>query len=87
MPTRPAVVSDRSSWIGPLQDLCSKGYNVAEPGKSLHQKGLAYDFNGPDLHKIKAAISKAVAAKRITLVNKPRNLIIEPAAEATFAKC
>ena len=76
--TRPAVLSDRTSWSAALDFVRSKGYKVAEPGKSLHQRGLAYDFTGPDLQKIKAAVLKAVSEKRISLVNKPNNLIIEP---------
>jgi len=75
---RDPVLADRPSWIGALEFVRSKGYKVAEPGKSLHQRGLAYDFSGPDLQKIKAAILKAVADGRVRLVNKPRNLIVEP---------
>src|SRR6266516_3046525 len=44
------VLARRSSWIGALEFVRSKGYKIAEPGKSLHQRWLAYDFSGPDLH-------------------------------------
>src|SRR5437764_3766336 len=52
----PPVLGDRSSWSGALDYIRSKGYKVAEPGKSMHQRGLAYDFIGPDLEKIRSAI-------------------------------
>lgn len=71
------VLGDRSSWIGALEFVRTKGYKVAEPGKSYHQRGMAYDLAGPDLQKIKEAVLKAVAAGSIRLVNKSNNLIIE----------
>ena len=75
---RPAVLNNRSSWSEALDFVRSKGYKVAEPGKSLHQQGLAYDFTGPYIQKIKAAILKAVGDGKIRLLNKSNNLIIEP---------
>jgi hypothetical protein len=75
--THEPVLENRSSWINALKFIREKGYKVAEPGKSMHQQGLAYDFTGPDLQKIQAAIAKAVAEGHIRLVNKPNNLIIE----------
>ena len=46
----------------------------------MHQRGLAYDLSGPDLGAIAAAVRKAVADRRIVLVQGSRsNLLIERA--------
>jgi len=74
-----AALIDRSSWIGALEFLRGKGYYIAEPHKSMHHKGVAFDFTGPNLQKIKAAILKAVADRKITLWwGSKSNLKIEP---------
>lgn len=71
-PQGPLKLSDRSSWRAALAYLRSKGYEIAEPGKSLHRLGIAYDLSGPDLAKIEAGVNRAVADKRITLANSPK---------------
>jgi len=70
------LLSDRSSWIGALDFIRSKGYKVAEPGVSRHQKGIAYDLSGPDLNTIEAGVRKAVAEGRITLVRDSKSPIL-----------
>jgi len=75
---RPAQLGDESSWSGALALLRKKGYKVAAPGKSNHQKGLAYDLSGPNLQAILTGVEKALAAGRITLLQDSRSsLIIE----------
>jgi hypothetical protein len=71
---KPPVLGDRTSWAGALGFIRQKGYQVAEPGLSKHQRGMAYDLSGPDLDAIEAAVRKAVAAGRISLLrgsNRP----------------
>lgn len=74
--TRTPVLSDETSWSGALAFIRQKGFKVATPGKSLHQRGLAYDLSGPDLSKIEAAVRKAVADKRIRLVQGSPSAIL-----------
>jgi hypothetical protein len=73
---RTPVLSDESSWNGALAFIRQKGYKVAAPGKSMHQRGLAYDLSGPDLSKIEAAVRKAVSYKRIRLVQGSPSAIL-----------
>lgn len=69
--TREPTLNDRSSWEEVLRFVRAKGYKVAEPGRSMHERGLAYDLTGPDLKKIEAAILKAATDGRIHLVRPP----------------
>jgi hypothetical protein len=70
--------ADSASWQPALEFLRSKNYKIAAPGKSMHQLGLAYDLSGPNLPAIFTAVQKAVAQKRIHLVEGSRsNLLIE----------
>lgn len=72
------TLENASSWSAALDFIRSKGYKVAAPGRSMHQRGLAYDLSGPDLQKIAKAVRKAVADRRIYLVAGSRNnLLIE----------
>src|SRR3712207_853592 len=70
------VLGDRSSWIGALEHLRKLKYKIAEPGRSKHQQGIAYDLAGPDLAKIEAAVRRAVADGSITLARKSANPIL-----------
>jgi hypothetical protein len=73
------ALDDRETWIGALRFLRSLGYKIAEPGHSAHQAGIAYDLAGPNLQRIFAAVSKAVAEKRIVLARDSKKpLRIEP---------
>jgi hypothetical protein len=74
---KPATLKDPSSWQAALEFVRSKGYKVAAPGKSAHQAGIAYDFSGPDLPKIAAAVRRAVAEGRIKLAISKSALLIE----------
>lgn len=75
---REPTLNDRSSWLEALLYLRKRHYQIAEPGKSLHQRALAYDLSGPDLRKIEVAVRKAVADKRIRLLHgAPRPIRIE----------
>jgi len=62
-----------------LNSFVARGFKVAAPGSSIHQRGLAYDLSGPNLDAIFAAAQKAIEQKRIRLVAGSRtNLLIEP---------
>ena len=74
---KPPTLADRSTWFPAFEHLRSKDYKIAEPGRSMHEKGLAYDFSGPDLQKIYDAILDSAKKGRIRLVKKPNNLILE----------
>jgi hypothetical protein len=74
--TKPALLSDPTSWRDALAFVRSKVWKVAAPGESKHQSGLAYDLAGPDLAKVEAAVRKAAADGRITLVRTSRNPIL-----------
>lgn len=65
------TVGDEASWSGALSFLRRKKFDVAAPGRSMHQRGLAYDLTGKDLEKIRAAVLKAAAEGRIHLVKPP----------------
>ena len=67
---RKPTVGDRSSWEPALQFLRRKapGNPVAPPGRSLHQRGLAYDLVGPNLDAIKTAVEEAARDGRIRLI-------------------
>src|SRR5206468_3536283 len=41
---RTATVADESSWIEAWKLVNTKKNPVAKPGRSMHQKGLAYDL-------------------------------------------
>src|ERR1700674_4676593 len=74
----PPTLANPKSWLPALQFIRTKGYKVAAPGSSKHQKGLAYDLSGPNLDSILAAVKKAVAQGRIRLVQRSTsNLLIE----------
>ncbi|MGH7617044.1 MAG: hypothetical protein ACREPM_07450 [Gemmatimonadaceae bacterium] len=70
-------LGDESSWSGALAFIRVKGFKVAAPGRSMHQKGLAYDLAGPDLNKIEAAVRKAVSDGRIKLVPGSKSAILQ----------
>lgn len=70
------ILADRSTWLGALEYIRSKGYKVAEPGRSVHERGLAYDLSGANLSEIEKAVRKAVADGRIRLV-RPDGIIVE----------
>ena len=74
----PPTVGDSQSWQAALDFIRSKGYKVAAPGSSMHEKGLAYDLSGPNLDAIASAVRKAVSQGRIRLVSgSTSNLLIE----------
>ena len=74
----PPTLGNKTSWQPALNFIRTKGYKVAAPGSSMHQRGLAYDLSGPDLNAILAAVQKAIEQKRIRLVHGSRsNLLIE----------
>jgi hypothetical protein len=75
--TRTPLLRDRSSWQPALEFIRTKGYKVAEPGKSAHQLGIAYDFSGPDLGKIESAIRRAAADGKITLAKSKSAILLE----------
>lgn len=76
--TEPAV-GNPASWKGAHAFVRKLGYKVAAPGHSAHEQGIAYDFSGPDLTAIEAALRKLVAAKRIRLANGSKSaLLLEP---------
>ena len=56
--TAPTLAS-RGSWYPALAHIRSKGIIIAEPGKSPHQHGLAFDLVGPDLEAISKAVEQA----------------------------
>jgi hypothetical protein len=70
------LLHDSQSWAGALEFVRKKGYKVAAPGRSAHQRGVAYDFTGPNLDLIKKALQKAADARRITLVPGSRSALI-----------
>jgi hypothetical protein len=43
----------------------------------MHQRGVAYDLEGPDLNSIELAVRKAVAFLRITLVDGSRSALLQ----------
>jgi|KBSMisStandDraft_5_1062788.scaffolds.fasta_scaffold456267_1 hypothetical protein len=74
----PPKVDNSASWQPALEFIRNKGYKVAAPGSSMHQRGLAYDFSGPNLNAILTAVQKAVDQRRIRLVaGSKSNLLIE----------
>jgi len=75
--TKVPIVEDPSSWQAALEFVRKKGYQVAPPGKSAHQAGIAYDLVGPDLSKIASGIRRAVADGRIKLAESKSALLIE----------
>jgi hypothetical protein len=75
--TKVPVLQDESSWKGALQFVRDQGYKVAAPGRSMHQRGLAYDLSGADLSAIERAVRKAVSDGRITLVEGSPSAILQ----------
>jgi hypothetical protein len=71
---RRPTVEDESSWLGAYnylkvaKDAKGNRRDVAKPGSSLHERGLAYDLVGPDLYGIERAVRKAFADGRIHLL-------------------
>jgi hypothetical protein len=72
----PPSLSNPASWRPALEFIRRKGFKVAAPGSSMHQRGLAYDLSGPNLDAIFAAVQKAVAQKRIRLVQGSRSKLL-----------
>ncbi len=75
--SRVPTLHDPSSWQEALKFIRSKGYKVAAPGTSMHQRGLAYDLSGPDLDAIVATVRKAVAHRRIRLVSGSKSSLLK----------
>lgn len=73
----PPVLRDRDSWIGALEFLRARDYKIAEPNKSMHQRGIAYDLAGPDLGRIEKAVHRAVADRRIVLSKSKHPILRE----------
>jgi hypothetical protein len=74
----PPTLENRDSWQPALEFVRRKGFKVAAPGSSMHQRGLAYDLSGPNLDAIFTAVQKAIEQKRIRLVAGSRtNLLME----------
>ena len=74
----PPTLENSDSWKPALEFVRRKGFKVAAPGSSMHQRGLAYDLSGPNLDAILAAVQKAIEQKRISLVaGSKSNLLIE----------
>lgn len=77
--SRKPTLNDKTSWQGALKFVRARGYQVAAPGSSMHQKAIAYDLVGPSLDKIAAAMRKAAHEGAITLVHESSQPIrIEP---------
>jgi hypothetical protein len=74
--TQTPALNNEASWNGALAFIRQKGFKVAAPGRSMHQRGLAYDLSGPDLSKIETAVRKAVAEGRIRLVQGSPSAIL-----------
>ena len=69
------TVEDKASWEDALKLIRSPPdpMQVAAPGRSLHQRALAYDLSGHNIDEIAAAVRKAVAEGRIKLLRGSRN--------------
>ena len=74
---KPPVLHDRDTWIGALQFLRDLDYKIAEPNKSMHQRGIAYDLVGKKLDDIEAGVRRAVKEGRITLAKTKRPILRE----------
>ena len=70
------TVKDSASWQGALDFLRQKNYTVAAPGRSFHEKGIAYDLSGPDLKKIETSIRAMVSDGTITLSDGSKSSIL-----------
>lgn len=77
--TKFPTLDDESSWSGALAFVRQEGFKVAAPGRSMHQRGMAYDLSGPDLSKIETAVRKAAADGRIRLVQGSPSSILREA--------
>ncbi|HXF28169.1 MAG TPA: hypothetical protein VN610_12885 [Bryobacteraceae bacterium] len=72
------TVADEFSWSQAWQLVNTAENPIAKPGRSMHQKGLAYDLSGRDLNAIFAAVNKASSTGGIHLIpprrgwNNPR---------------
>ena len=72
------VVGDIDSWNEAWKLVNTKENPIAPPGRSLHQRGLAFDLSGPDLNAIIVALKRAVADRRIHLLKgSPKNPRLE----------
>jgi hypothetical protein len=70
---RTPALADRSTWEPALLFLKSRGYNIAVPGTSMHERGYAFDLTGPDLNRIAEGLLKAAGQNRIHLMPARRN--------------
>jgi hypothetical protein len=68
---RQPTVEDESSWLEAWQLVNTPSNPIARPGRSMHQKGLAYDLSGPNLGTIFGAVKRAAQWGRIRLI-RPR---------------
>lgn len=71
---RPATLDEPSSWEPALKYIRKKGFEVAAPGSSMHERRFAFDLThsptarDSDLQDIETALLKAAADRRITLM-------------------
>lgn len=84
---QPPTLSNRGTWLPALTYLRKKKYKIAEPGRSAHQQGLAFDLSGKDLKTIRKAVEQAQADGRLSI----RKIITEWSnhcvhVEVTFAQ-
>lgn len=70
------TVSDEKSWQKALDFVRGKGVKIAAPGRSAHQRAIAYDFSGPSLEAIEAGVRRAVKDRAIILARGSRNPIL-----------
>ncbi|GAB3982566.1 hypothetical protein GCM10028806_54530 [Spirosoma terrae] len=61
------TLADKGTWLPALSYLRKKNYKIAEPGRSAHQKGLAFDLSGKNLKEIRQAVEKAQADGRLSI--------------------
>ena len=66
--SREPTLSDESSWYDAWKLVNSSTNPVAKPGRSMHQRGVAYDLAGPDLTKILDAVNDAADKGAIRLL-------------------
>ncbi|MBK8566755.1 MAG: hypothetical protein IPN76_26340 [Saprospiraceae bacterium] len=70
------TVSDEKSWQKALDFVRSKGKKIAAPGRSAHQRAIAYDFSGASLEAIAAGVRRAVSDGAVTLAKGSRTPIL-----------
>lgn len=64
---QPPTLADRGTWFPALTFLRAKNYKIAEPGRSAHQQGLAFDLSGKDLIAIRKAVEQAQLDGRLSI--------------------